>query len=1054
MTETTLIAVPCRVITLKVELGAPSGASALERLVLEAVAGGRQTVQELGELFVLPYRMMLDVVHGLWTRGFLAVDFMTNTLESTHAAQAVLHGQEGGRQALATKVHERKFLFDPVTATILPYDKGHHRVQHGVLEMPHTGGISENDLPQAELLRAVRRAVKSTSVQVQNVTFANPVLSPADSVCYWEVETEVKSSPSGALTAVPVRRPPGWGRRAVELFQARITDLVDQRPTSRFVRTLAKRQSPEERPQDSLRTMMLELERLSAGLTAVPDEEVDVLHDQLRTRADYVREQLAEGRRSRCSVTVVAGESGVAWTLAHLVESAGQQVVLALPEITYDRLLSLLDELERAAKRGVTLVFLWGSRQHSKLEDRVATALFDFQSRYPEQILLERRSSCCAASVVICDDRSAYVGSRGVLDDDTGSGILVEPTAGEDTPPECVTDLLSWARRAYPYWAAGRNIALTPAEFGRRETPPDVDSMRAEQPLSPLPVLAEKWLEDATAYRTGWVAEWGRTLQELARAVDRMYQGAQPVVRAVWDGMYVDLTRRLVSGAAERLAVCDDRVEPEACGDALAQRLTRLRDEGRTVHLQHPSFGREHRPSRLFAELERRLASERTLRVSRGRARAVLSDHEMVVGSHHPLGSRTVRPQSGIVPLEVGLHVSGGEFTASFARELGIADWFGAGSATPPAYLPALPTLSAAPVEDGPWTVLSNRLKRQEPPETLRHESARLLMADTGADPEAKTWADWLLRDAWSRRAFMEARLLAPLLGSPAGFPADLAAVAAPLEHGPLEYDLYASTVELADAPPGSRTVALAGALAEMLQRGGAVGAEVCELLTDPNALGDGLPPAWLRLGTAALSCFRDEPGPLPLHDAAEWAARQELRADVRRRWSGLVAQLADFERARHHFTFQDGEKLHRELFRTGQLLHLVRERARDGLPLAGDASDLPRGEVAVRGELDRISRALGVREVAWSNHMAYARKVSEFLTEARELSALSTGDTDRPRRFPVLTARQREFARHLEGDWHHLLAEADALGEPDCHPARALLEALSVLPKAGKKES
>ncbi|PZT68293.1 hypothetical protein DN402_08560 [Streptomyces sp. SW4] len=130
MTETTLIAVPCRVITLQVELGADSGASTLEALVLEAVAGGRGTVKELGELFSLPHRLMLDVVHGLWSRGFLAVDFATNALESTQAAEAVLGGTEG-HAALATSVQPRRFLFDPVTATVLPYKQGRERVPQG-----------------------------------------------------------------------------------------------------------------------------------------------------------------------------------------------------------------------------------------------------------------------------------------------------------------------------------------------------------------------------------------------------------------------------------------------------------------------------------------------------------------------------------------------------------------------------------------------------------------------------------------------------------------------------------------------------------------------------------------------------------------------------------------------------------------------------------------------------------------------------------------------------------------------------------------------------------
>ncbi|MEW2399898.1 hypothetical protein [Streptomyces sp. NPDC046862] len=1066
MTETTLIAVPCRVITLRVEFGADSGASTLEALVLEAVAGGRRTVKELGELFSLPHRLMLDVVHGLWGRGFLAVDFTTHTLESTQAAEAALGGQEG-HAALPTTVQPRRFLFDPITATVLPYKQGRERPPRGALEMPLAQGVSEEDLPQTELLRAVRQAVHDDRTnddrtndgrsRVLNVSFANPVLSPPQAVRWRTVETVVKRDPgTGLLTAVPVAPPPGWGRRAQELFQSRVTDLVHNRPESRFSKLLTNRQILEEGRSESLRVMMQRLDRLATELTNALDERVPSLHDDLSLTALQVLEELDEAHRGRCSASSVAAGAGVDWVVSHLIEDATHQVLLALPEISYNALHPMLPSLELAAKRGVTLVFLWGSTPYSKLESRVATALFDLQSRFPGHVLLEQRSSRCAASVVVCDDRTAYVGSRSVLSQDTGSGVLIEPVDDGDRPPECVTELLSWARRAYPYWQKAQEIALAPADFGRREgsgdPAPDAGRNRVI-----LPQLDDKWDEDAVASRTTWAADWGRLLRQLRASVDELHRGA-PVVRTVWDSMYVDLAQRLVSSATERLAVLDDRAEPEACEEQLAQRLTELRDKGVVVHLQHPPVGKEgHQADGRYSELQKRLTHERTLRNTRARARAILSDHEVVVGSHHPLGSRAVNPVRGPAPGQLGLHIVGTAFAAEFAREMGIPGWYGDDAAEPPPYLPQLPALGAAPVDDDPWTVLANRRDRDESADVLRREAAELLLGGTDGGEECQVWARWLLHDAWARGAFMEAYLLAPLLGGPGGMSVDLAAVAVPVEHGPLGYQLYASTVELNTAPAKHRTIALVGAVAEMLLQGGGTGVDVCEVLLDGDGPGRDLPPAWARLGAAARACFRQEPAPLPLRDAREWAARQEKLTDTRDRWARLAAELDDFAKIKHHFTFQDGEKLHRALFHSNRMLALLREVAHHESPPGPGAEDimaLPRTQQEVRALMDRLAVQLGVRKIEWRNHMTYARKVTELLTEARELVAVSVDGVDQqPGRLPVLTACQREFARHLDRDWHQLLSEAEALGEPTCRPAKALLETLSVLPKAGKEE-
>ncbi|MBA9048681.1 MULTISPECIES: hypothetical protein [Streptomyces] len=1110
MSETTLVALPCRVITLRVELGSEEGASTLEELVLAAVAGGRTTVDSLGDLFSLPRRLMLDVVHALWSRGFLAVDFTSHTLEGTPAAEAVL-GDGDGAQTVATSVDARKFLFDPVTETILPYRDGSVRAPLGALEMPVARGVSAEDLPQTELLRAVRRAVaedrrdRGVRRRVLNVSFTNPVLSPPEAVRWSTVEVVVKRDPgSGQIAAVPVEAPPGWGRRGAQLFQAHITHLLHTRPESAFVKKLLNRQVPEVVRPDTLKELIRDLEQLAEGLDDAPElPDLPGRHHALEIRTNQLREQISEARRSRCGAQRVAPGAGVGYVVGDLIDRAEHQLVLAAPTIAYEALNPLLPGIEEALKRGVTLVLLWGDHPSAKLEPRSETALFDLKARYAGKVLLEKRSSSSAASLLICDNRAAYVGSRGFLSAETGAGVLVEPSEDTDTPPLCVADLLSWVRRVYPYWDTAQSIAIAPGDFGR--TGRGVPAEPARWWRWGPPELPEGWDEDPVGFQVGWAAAWGRVLRELVDAVNDVHRGADPVVRAVWDGAYAEVVGRLVASAGERLAVTDDRAEHEACDETLALRLRRLREAGGVVHLQHPSLSGGRRTATAYDALLKALKTDGTLRVGKARARAVLSDHEMVAGSHHPVGHGATRPGQGAVA-QVGLHIVGTSFTADFARELGIPEWFGAAGdsgGAGPEYHPTAGVFAAIPLDDDPWTALAQRERAGRGAEELRRYAAALLMGqgggegqgdaagpgdaeglgdaegpggteEQGADPhhadplhsgshpadphrsDSERWSRWLLEDAWRRGAFMEAYLLTPLLGGgPGALSVELAAVALPLEHGPFGEQLFFSALALEAAPPEQRTVALAGAVAEMLLHGGDTGRLACRHLTEGTPA-EGLPTAWLELARAARACFEAAPAPLPLHDVDEWAAGQERSARTDERWARLAAEVADFEQAKNHFSFTDGQKLHRALFRPDGLLAEVREMAHDPRPAdrwVPVIEGLPQGEQEIRTQLDRMSADLGLRKIEWSNHFAYARRLAEFIAEARSLVARTEEGHQGPAALR-LSAAQRRFALHLDDSWHQLVKEADELGEPACHPAKALLEALSALPKAGKENA
>lgn len=1053
MTRSLLISIPCRLITLNVELGEADGASTLEGLVLRAVAGGRSTVKDLSDLFSLPNRLMLDVVHGLWSRGLLAVDFSKNVLEPTSTGLAACSGGED--ESLVAKVEKAKFLFDPVTETVMPHRPGMEKAQFGSLEMPVSRGVDASDIPPNSLLRAVREAMRVERGRglrrpVLKVSFANPLLSPPEAVQWKTVEVLLgRDQLTRQLTLTPVTTPSGWNARATQRFQSRVRELVRDRPDSRFVRGLLDQEAPAVAPPADLREQMVELAKLADDVSAVELDHLEGRHKELHAVVVNVLNHVEEAERSRCSVECVAPGDGVDWALTYLVEQAEQQIVLSVPWISYPVLNKNLPLLETAAEAGKRLVFLWGDHQSTVLDGKVRVALLNLKARFPRQVLLEQSSSRCTTSVVVCDDKQMYVGSRSVLSEDSGAGVLIGPREGSVEAPECVLDVLKWAKSAYPDWETARRIAVLPGDFGVQQTDPDEAEPLLWRRLR-LPEIENGWRADEVAHRTKWAAQWGRVLRELLVAVEEVYRSA-PVVRAVAGGDYIDLVRRLIAGSVERLAIIDDNAENENCDTEFAEMLQEVISRDVTIHLQHPPFRDGRRPAGKYGEVLGAVVAARTFRSTRGKARAVIRDHELVVGGHGAVGNKSVRPTHGQPLAEIGLHVLSTMFTAEFAASMGIRDWFGLQTEEEdaPRFLPPLPALAAARVDDDPWTVLDDRRDAGAPVERLRREAAILLAGQADGGQRHEYWSRWLLFEAWERRAFVEAGLLAPVIRVPE-LSAAQAAAAIPLEHGPFGEKLYEFAVDLAAGPLGGRLTLLLGIVAEMLLYGAESGLEVYELvIVGDSRYRDGLPLVWCRLAEQAADCFRDTGAPLPLADIDEWARRQAFHADVRQRREDLRDEVEAFQRGENHFNFVPGQKLHRQMFMPDEVMTHVLSIARNEIgeeEQARLAATLPEDARAYMNEL--ASRQLKIQPLAWSNHLTYARKVDRYVSEARQLALI----VDDRKAHPVLAAGQRKFARFLESEWHRLESEADAVGEPVSHAANALLRRLNSMPAIGRE--
>ncbi|WP_329021538.1 hypothetical protein [Streptomyces sp. NBC_00690] len=1056
MSQIAEIAVPCRVVTLKVMLGAESGATTLEDLVARAVVAGRRSVEEQAGLFSLPHRVMLDVVHGLWSKGYVSVDFSEGTLEVTDMAKELI-ASGASLQDASSRLEDRKFLFEPVTGIMFPHDLGLPWAPRGSLQMPVSQGISASDLPSAELLRVVRTAVrhdqrtKGFRQNVLDVSFGNPMLSDDGSTRWLSVQATVFRDPDTRRLSVQLADTPGWNQQARARFQAQIAELAERRPDSSFITELDGRAALRPPPPENLSRLVTRMTELVEQLAGTEFPQMGLKQQELVTVAQKIGERVDDAERFRAVAEVVAAGAGVRWVLDDLIRSAEHQLVMSVPTIEYGCLNDILPDLEDAAGRGVTLVFLWGPSMAADLADKVKTALFDLRARYPEQVLIADRSARTTASVVIQDDQRAYVGSQGVLTLGAGTGVLVRSATDGSEPPLCVVDLLIWARRSYPYWRIGQRIAFRAEEFRRTGQPAAGDAgwFATER----LPGLPDGWEADEVAARAVWADAWRREGRRFAAAVAEVHRG-HPIVRMTSDAAYRDLVQYALHSAADRLAVTDDHAENEICGDSLARVLRARMDAGVVVHLHHPVLSRAAGLSQAYADVTRDLGHLHTLRQSKARARAVVHDHEVLTGSYSPLGDRTARSSMGARSGHVGLHITGSAFTEAFTRELGIADWYGSAQEPPPAGAGSgqaaadpLSVLAGPPDREVPWMILEDRRAAGVPDHVLRAEAATTLRDHTSPGPDRDSWANWLLEDAWRRHAFVEACLLSQYLGEDTVVPPALGVVAVPVEHGPVGELLFFAAMELQDRN-AHRTVALIGAIAELLLWGGPGGAETYDMLIQGGAGTDRLPSAWLALGERARECHVDGVKPLPLEELAR-RADLDLKANrAAAGWSDLARRIGDLKEARQAFAFTSGRYLHDSLVAADGLLSRILAAASPGTTAGARqalAESLPKD---VRKELNRIVADGGYDAINWSNHLAFAEKIKHCLRDARELARLSAAVEAGMAGNPVGFVHA-ELARTVASSWDELFRETEALGPLLQLPGMALLKQLRPLDRS-----
>ena len=125
MNDLVQLALPCRMVTLKMRVGPEDGETTLENLVTKAIGTGLTKVQDLADLFVLPYRVVLDVVTSLWARGLVTIDLQSGDLELSDGGRDSIAVGAGSGTADESGVQEsRSYLFEPITGSFFSEREG------------------------------------------------------------------------------------------------------------------------------------------------------------------------------------------------------------------------------------------------------------------------------------------------------------------------------------------------------------------------------------------------------------------------------------------------------------------------------------------------------------------------------------------------------------------------------------------------------------------------------------------------------------------------------------------------------------------------------------------------------------------------------------------------------------------------------------------------------------------------------------------------------------------------------------------------------------------
>ncbi|NKY28545.1 hypothetical protein [Nocardia gamkensis] len=1082
------LALPCRVLKLDVLVGPAEGVTPLEDLVARGISAAGQkrsldapipareqdraqaTMSYLTTLLCLPQRVVMEVIGTLWNKGHLTVDFENGGIELAEVARAKIIRQ----QSLVSEgqLQTREFLFEPVTGMILSTFHGRGRASETSIRFPFRPQLKVSDIPPDELVSSVQSALRSERqrrgrVNVLSVGFGSPALQRAERIVWLEVEAEVRRDPDNSRIQITTSATAGWNLRTQRRLNSYFNELAAEEPRHPVVQSVSALAYIAREPPADLNDLFRRMERKLTDIEKIELDQVQERHKRLSEWAAQIDERLEHIRRAQANVSLVTRPEGHTWTIDDLIDAARRQLVLVVPDPDPAKIRHFQPGLRRALDRGVQVVFVWGRLPNDRLNPQVENLLDELFVRRGARLLRNPKSAKTEACVVIQDDRRAIVSSHSSLGyrgpETTEVSMLIEPSEKGPDVPAAVVELLRWVKREFDPWVLAQRIELTDARSSE-PTNVGVDSAavtprRPDRPDHPMSDFTAADVDETSLAL--WAAGWKDMYAGLTE-VRRQLMAKVAAVEIVRDAEHRTLLWEGLRGAQYRLVVGDDRLSPRSTGPAIARNLRERSAAGAVVHVVHPPPPVSEPSMQEFAGLARG-ANSISVRHRQTGGRLLIIDDRVVLGSFSPFDDRHAGGAGRRIS-SLGVHIRHEPLAAELADLLGTRkarDQQSEAADTPesPVVIPSagagisvLLEARSAPAQDfgkvavarlrayaQPLDVLSSWRDSQVPAHDLRRLAAAALHAGIGSPEQDETWLGWLIEDAWSREAYVEAALLSrwepevsdEVVLSPDRALRAAALLSAALEVGPLTEDMTAAVFDLGD----SRGAEMAGAAAlacEVLVRGQLDHRATLGLLS-----GD-LSPAWRDFCTRVESF---DAAPLLLSRFSAAQDRVETARVLTDRRSAIVRSIDRIEALRNRFNFTTGVTLHRALFQPGGLLREAREAARSG---AVECQKLaPRLPHDVRRYLNGVIAQAGAEPMEWLRQVNFLRKVEALVVDLRSVAAASVENQIDHRFDDYGLAETMELGKYLDENWEELYMEARQVGRPYELPAMGLLAVL-----------
>ncbi|MCX4992889.1 MULTISPECIES: hypothetical protein [unclassified Streptomyces] len=1046
------LSLPCRVITLNVQLGPAKGGTTLEALVSEAIKLGRCTTQSLADFFALPEPVIGDVVHSLWNGGWIWIDFDTGRIGLTERERSLDPASDPG-----ARTERREYLYEPLSQLVFSHREGARRPHRDQLEVPADAEVSLTlaDTAPAELRGAVQRLM----LEEQKTASDSVVLSvlPAglgerqDASLRWvSLKVGVATNENtGRLFVQAVDPTSTWPVQAVARLSSRLADYVERWPQSRFSTQLRSRATEQLERFPGVPRL---LDRLTQDLERpLKQDKIAAWRDRqnsLAASARGVSQHLDMLSRLRARVDLLTNAPARLAALHSVIGQAKQQLIVVCPTVRPASLEALINSgVERALERNVQLVLLWGPTGGGNLPAPVAAQLAAWRNRFPGQLTVPQSAAQVSANLVIADDQGALVGSHNLLDsrDSALAAAWIRATEAGRTarPPQAILELLAWTRSRCPDWVLGRTI-LTATELGDRPR----DAATASRDLS-FPTIPEN--ADAALmpmWRDSWV-EYRNMLTEAVRAIPE----GVPVVELLLDGEIGEAIADAVNDSTRRLAIADDSTDTLPLQHKLLADMDNKRTDGVTVRVDCPPPP-EDRADPLFDRIPNGF---QVLGPPRGRV--VMADHQIILGSARPLTGPL--NQAAARRSQVALRIHSRILSDEMADWLGVsapgddaiegqagAGRKGARDALTLAQGAQLVRRDQLPLDDylhreldgqeDPWPTMERLRETGVDPRLLASVVATILQRRGTSEQQRTKWTNWLIGHLWERGSFVSAALLSTSIPDcPQAVPATACLLAAAIEHAPLQSDLDLVTIKLAERNdawthtiPG-RSTGAAGLLADYLLGGHAAAAGCISLLATS------LPPIWQDLASTVVQLYGEIKEPLPVADIASLLDQSTGIATPRAQWEAVATKTEKLIALHTRFNFRSGKVLYRRITADDGILTRLLHAAKSDDPQLRRTTiaELP---TRVTPYFDDIVKQEGEPDIAWRRHRNFLEKVEQVFRTARAATASHTPSTAEP---ILLRPADLTTASWLSEAWDELRSQAHDLTPPHHLPLLALLD-------------